>query len=132
MLYNLGPFRPRFVELGRKVRPFNFREFGITSHYFHRAGEKLLKSLGSWGALLEFDFPFRFIFIHINITVPFNSFSQRHAGVNILHRRRKVLTIKGRGGGKVQNIAGGRGARGAKLFAGRKQIGGPAPQSVQK
>ena len=129
MLYNLGPFRPRFVELGRKVRPFNFREFGITSHYFHRAGEKLLKSLGSWGALLEFDFPFRFIFIHINITVPFNSFSQRHAGVNILHRRRKVLTIKGRGG-KVQNIAGG-GQGGPNFSLAVNKLEAPPPISAK-
>ena len=45
LLYNLGPFRSRFGELGRKVRTFYFREFGITSHYFQRAGEKLLKKV---------------------------------------------------------------------------------------
>ena len=80
MFYNLGPFRPRFGELGRKARPFYFNEFGIKSHYLQRAGEKLLKCLGSWGALLEFDFPIRLLFIHVNITVPFNSFSQKQAG----------------------------------------------------
>ena len=128
MLYNLGPFRPRFGELGRKVRPFYFREFGITSHYFQRAGEKLLKkSLGSWGALLEFDFPIRLLFIHINITVPLNSFRQKHAGMNILHRRRKVLNIGGGGGGGGIRILGG----GGKLSAGRKLIGAPAPNQCQ-
>ena len=52
MFYNLGPFRPRFGELGRKARPFYFKEFGIKSHYLQRAGEKLLKmfrQLGSTG-----------------------------------------------------------------------------------
>ena len=55
----------------------------------------IYKEPGSWGALLEFDFSIRLLFIHINITVPFNSFSQKHAG--------------GGGGGKVQNIRGGGG-----------------------
>ena len=132
MLYNLGPFRPRFGDLGNKVRPFYFREFGITSHYLQRAGEKLLKkekSLGSWGALLEFDFPIRLLFIHINITVPFNSFSPNHAWMNILRRPRKVLNMGGGARGKVQNIGGG--VQVAKLYAGRKLIGAPArPQSV--
>ena len=92
MFYNLGPFRPRLGQLGRKARPFYFKEFGITSHHFQRAGEKLLKMFrelgggGGGGALLEFDFPIRLLFIHINITVPFNSFSQKHAWMNILHR----------------------------------------------
>ena len=37
-----------------------------------------------------------------------------------IHRRRKVLNI--RGGGKVQNNVGGGGKGGGKLFAGRKLI----------
>ena len=115
MFYNLSPFRPRFGELGRKARPFYFNEFGIKSHYLQRAGEKLLKCLGSWGALLEFDFPIRLLFIHINITVPFNSFSQKHAG--------------GGGGGKVQNI--GDWGGGSKLYDGCKLIGAPVLNQYQ-
>ena len=42
-----------------------------------------------------------------------------------------VLNIVGGGwGGKAQNVGGG--AMGAKLFAGCKQSGAPAPQSVPK
>ena len=54
--------------------------------------------------------------------------------IRIEHRRRKVLNIWGGGGGgggvrgKVQNIEGPMG--GAKLFAGCKLIGAPAPKSV--
>ena len=50
LLYNLSNFRPRFGQLGRKARPFYFREFGITSHYFQRAGEKLLKKFRELGS----------------------------------------------------------------------------------
>ena len=114
MFYNLGPFRPRFGELGRKTRSFYFKEFGITSHYLQRAGEKLLKILGSWGALLEYDFPIRLLFIHINITIPFNSFSQKHVGMNILHRRRKVLNIWSR-------------RQGSKYWGGGGEGGGSGP-----
>ena len=62
--------------------------------------------------------------------------------MNILHRHRKVLNIVffffffflgggGGGGGKVQNIGWGGGAMGAKLFAGCKMIGAPAPNQCQ-
>ena len=80
-----------------------------------KPGRFILRSLGSkaiiyreprrssWGALLEFDFPIRLLFIHINITVPFNSFSLKHAGGGV--------GGGGGGGGKVQNIWGGGGAK---------------------
>ena len=72
-----------FWRAGEKGQAIYFREFGSTSRYFQRAGEKLL-SLGSWEALPKFDFPIRLLFIHINITVPSNSFSQKHAMSSLL------------------------------------------------
>ena len=47
----------------------------------------------------------------------------------ILHRRRKVLNIGGRRGARFRILGGG--ARGAKLFAGCKLIGAPAPNQCQ-
>ena len=46
--------------------------------------------------------------------------------MNNIHRRRKVLNIGG--GGQGLNIGG---PRGAKLFAGCKLIGAPAPNQCQ-
>ena len=77
-----------------------------------KPGRFILRSLGSkaiiyreprrssWGALLEFDFPIRLLFIHINITVPFNSFSLKHAGGGVGGGEGARFRIFGEGGGQ--------------------------------
>ena len=65
---------------GEKPGRFILRSLGSKAIIYRELGRSSLKCLGSLGALLEFDFPIRLLFIHINITVPFNSCSQKHAG----------------------------------------------------
>ena len=88
---------------GEKPGRFILRSLGSKAIIYREPERSSLKCLGSWGALLEFDFPIRLLFIHINITVPFNSFSQKHAGGGGGGGAR--FRIFGEGGGGVANYS---------------------------